>query len=66
MKYTVQDGYPYYIGLVSNADYRQLFSSPENLAVLESIDETRGSFRYAQGKWSTKQVVGHIADHERI
>jgi uncharacterized damage-inducible protein DinB len=28
--------------------------------------EERADFRYADGKWSVKQVVGHLADTERI
>jgi uncharacterized damage-inducible protein DinB len=28
--------------------------------------ERDGSFRYAPGKWSVKEVLGHIADTERI
>ncbi|MGB5820971.1 MAG: DinB family protein [Saonia sp.] len=33
---------------------------------LESIDEEKATYRYADDKWSIKQVVGHITDHERI
>jgi hypothetical protein len=66
MKYTVQDGFPYYIELIGNADYRQLFSSHENIALLETIDEEKSNHPYAPGKWSIKQIVGHMADHERI
>lgn len=28
--------------------------------------ETDGNFRYASGKWSAKEVLGHIIDTERI
>ncbi len=66
MKYTVQDGFPYYIELIGKADYRQLFSSQENFSLLESLDEEKGNYRYAADKWSIKQIVGHITDHERI
>ncbi len=33
---------------------------------LGSLDEERASFRYAPGKWSVKELVGHIADAERV
>jgi hypothetical protein len=38
----------------------------DSLALFRSIPETRGSYRYAEGKWSVKEVIGHITDGERI
>jgi uncharacterized damage-inducible protein DinB len=66
MEYTVRDGFPYYIELLGNSNYRQLFSSYENFALLESISEEQASYRYAPRKWNIKQITGHITDHERI
>src|SRR5678815_4994899 len=66
MKYTVQDGFPYYIELVENDNSRRLFTSTENMALLETLSEEKAAYRYAPGKWSIRQVVGHITDHERI
>jgi hypothetical protein len=63
MKYTIQDGFPYYIELLGEADYRPMFSSQENFAFLETIDEANAKYRYASDKWSIKQIVGHITDH---
>jgi uncharacterized damage-inducible protein DinB len=34
--------------------------------LLAATDESRGSFRYAEGKWSVKEVVGHLCDAERV
>ena len=33
---------------------------------LRAVPEARGSYRYAPGKWSVKDVVVHLADVERV
>ena len=38
----------------------------ETAALLRSVSETGAMYRYARGKWSVKEVVGHLADTERI
>jgi uncharacterized damage-inducible protein DinB len=35
-------------------------------AFLATIPESRAGFRYAEGKWSVREVVGHLSDAERI
>jgi hypothetical protein len=36
------------------------------LAWLDCIPEVRGGYRYAPGKWSVKEVIGHLSDTERV
>jgi hypothetical protein len=38
----------------------------ETLALVGSIPEARGDFRYAEGKWSIKELIGHVIDSERV
>ena len=38
----------------------------ETLALLRSIPEARADHRYAPGKWSIKEDVGHVIDGERV
>lgn len=38
----------------------------ESLRLLAGVSEDRALFRYAPGKWSVKEVVGHVIDMERV
>lgn len=66
MNFTVSDGFPYYISLTSGQDLKRLFSSEENFNFLGSLTPAQATHRYAPGKWSIRQIVGHMTDHERI
>jgi len=66
MRYSINDGFPYYIELLGDRDYIQLFNSKENLNLLKSLTDDQAAYRYAPDKWSIKQIIGHITDHERI
>lgn len=35
-------------------------------SVFNQIDEQRSMYRYATGKWSIREVLGHILDTERV
>ena len=62
----VSEGFPYYIHLTEGHDIVQLFNDADNINLLSEISEEKSKLRYASGKWSIKQLVGHITDHERI
>jgi hypothetical protein len=66
MKYTPEAGFPYYFDLVNNKSYQIIFSSTSTIKFLNSINEEKAIYRYAPTKWSIKQIIGHITDHERI
>ncbi|HXI20959.1 MAG TPA: DinB family protein [Gemmatimonadales bacterium] len=36
------------------------------MQLFEGLTEAQGELRYAAGKWSIKEIVGHLADAERI
>src|SRR5512136_1539418 len=36
------------------------------LALLRNVPEARSTHRYAEGKWSIREVVHHMADTERV
>ena len=60
--------YAHYIGLVGSGDVVGILESQirETVSLLRSIPDSRGTFRYAPGKWSINEVVGHLIDAERI
>ncbi|MEM9361152.1 MAG: DinB family protein [Bacteroidota bacterium] len=66
MKYSPKDGFPYYFELTKNYSLHSLFKEIPTIEILQEIGEEKAKFRYAPDKWSIKQIVGHIADHERI
>jgi hypothetical protein len=57
-----------YIALVPEGDIVATLVSQNlsTLALLRSLPEPKGAFRYAPGKWSIREVVGHMSDAERI
>jgi DinB superfamily len=57
-----------YVSRVPAGDIVEILGSQleDSLALFRSIPEARGGYRYAEGKWSVKEVIGHIIDSERI
>jgi len=60
--------YGKYVSLVPGGNILEVLSRQldETLALLRSVPEARAGFRYAEGKWSVKELVGHMIDTERI
>jgi len=57
-----------YVGKVSADDILSFLQQQlDSMTVLmKSIDEVTGNHRYEPGKWSVKEVLGHITDSERV
>src|SRR5690348_9056896 len=57
-----------YISLVEGADILKTLQDQveESPALFASLGEENGDYRYAPGKWSVKEVLGHVIDTERI
>jgi len=60
--------YQRYIDLATEDDVVAALDaqSHETAALLGGISEQQASHRYEPGKWSIKQLVGHVGDSERI
>lgn len=60
--------YEPYIRLVPDGHLADLLARTceRTIRLLQQIPEWRWSYRYSEGKWSLKDVVGHMIDNERI
>ncbi len=60
--------YANYISKVPGSDILSVLESQrlQMLQLFSGRSERDGSFRYAAGKWTVKEVLGHITDTERI
>jgi hypothetical protein len=60
--------YAGYLALVTEDDVLSAIEQQSSVTqkLLSGLDEARASFRYETGKWSVKEVVGHMVDAERI
>ena len=60
--------YQKYVALVPSGDFLEILQGQqlELVRLLSPLTEQQAEFRYAPGKWSIKEVLGHISDAERI
>ena len=60
--------YGRYIATVEGGDLRQILASqPEMVrSACAGLTEADALYRYAEGKWSVKEVLGHVSDAERV
>lgn len=60
--------YRRYIEFVKDQDLIEALeqSAKSTLDLIHTIPETKGEYRYAEGKWSIKELLNHMMDAERV
>ena len=60
--------YARYIDKVPDGDLLRILEDQgrDTQAVLAGVSEAKALHRYAPGKWSVKEVIGHVTDTERV
>lgn len=60
--------YEKYVSLISSDDIVGTLEAQrvQTAQLLAARSEREGNFRYAPGKWTVKEVIGHVCDAERI
>lgn len=60
--------YAGYVGLVPENDIVKVLDAQndELRSLFSQIGEEKGTFAYAEGKWTVKQLLSHIIDGERV
>ena len=60
--------YGKYIMLVPDGDFVEILETQlqEMKQLLQPLTDGQGDFRYAPGKWSIKESLGHVNDAERV
>jgi len=64
----VPEYYHKYINLAIGDDLKTALQNHQTglVSLLENVPEEKWDYRYAEGKWSIKEVVQHIIDGERV
>lgn len=62
------DFYSGYIALVPDGDVIKFLKKQKRMFIglIDSIPEEQLLYRYEEGKWTIKQIVGHVIDTERV
>ena len=58
-----------YVDLVGNGDIVDILESQKESTsdfFLQKVGQARADYAYAEGKWTVKQVLGHMIDTERV
>jgi hypothetical protein len=60
--------YGKYVSLVPESDIVQAMKAEgvQTVELLRGLTEEQGNYAYAEGKWTIKELIGHINDTERI
>lgn len=60
--------YGRYIERVPDGDIVEILEKQisETIAFLRAIPESRVDYQYAPGKWTPRQIAGHLSDGERV
>jgi len=60
--------YGRYVSKVPDGDIIELLRQQpaETMALLRGLSPEQANFAYAPGKWTIKEVIGHICDAERV
>jgi hypothetical protein len=62
---------PYFDGYVARVTETDILAAlasqkEELIGLISGVGEEKGGYRYAEGKWSIRQVIGHVIDAERV
>lgn len=65
---TVPPYFKYYIALHEGEDVVAIYEAQlaEMIAVFENISAEKADFSYQEGKWTVKELLGHLTDTERV
>jgi hypothetical protein len=60
--------YRTYVNLIEHDDVLEVLAEQVDtvMSMFADMDEARTLYRYADGKWSIREVLGHLLDSERI